>query len=85
MATTKPRTKPPPNAFDQAVGARIVELRKAAGLTPDQLAEKIERSPSQVFRYQSGDTSVDPETMAALASALGCNASDIIDGIRVGK
>lgn len=81
----RPRAIRPGNKFDQAVGARIKALKNAAGLTDQALADKIGRSVSQVFRYQSGDTRVEAETLARLGVALGCNASDFIDGISVKK
>lgn len=81
----RPRQKPLANAFDREVGARIKARKKTAGLNDQQLAAAIDRSVSQVYRYQSGDTAVDPKTLAALALALGCTASDLVDGIEVGK
>lgn len=80
---TKPRTRPAPNPFDRAVGARIRAKFHAAELTDHQLAHKIGKSVSQVYRYCSGDSRVDPEMLAKLAKVLGCKASDFVDGIRV--
>lgn len=77
----RPRAKPPVSAFNKAVGARVKALRKAHDLTDQQLADKIGRSVAQVFRYQSGDTSLDAETLVVLAGALGCSVGDIVEGI----
>lgn len=85
MIQTKPRTRPAPNAFDKAVGARIRLKRNASELTDLQIAQKISKSVSQLYRYMSGDSRIYPETLAKLAKALGCKASDFVDGIRVGK
>lgn len=73
----------PVNALDKAVGARIEALKAKAGLTTPQLAEKIGRSESQVFRYQSGDSRCDAETLMLLAKALGCAPSALLDGIKL--
>ncbi len=82
-AMGRPRVKPRAPAFDREVGRRIRERKKAAGLSDQGLADAIDRSVSQVYRYQSGDTSVDAPTLAALAMALGCTTSDLVDGIAV--
>lgn len=81
----RPREKPPARHFDRSVGDRIRALKKAHGLTDRELADKIGRSVSQIFRYQSGDTSCDAETLAALARALGSTVADLVEGIKVGK
>lgn len=81
----RPREKPLARAFDRAVGARIRALKKANDLTDQQLADKIGRSVSQVFRYQSGDTSADAQTLAMLGRALGCSVAELVEGIKVGK
>lgn len=81
----RPRVKPRAPAFDREVGKRIRAKKQAAGMNDQQLADKVGRSVSQVYRYQSGDTSVDAPTLAALATALGCTASDLVDGIGAAK
>lgn len=71
-------------AFDVAVGARIRERRKAAGLKQEPAAELVGISPAQLSRYENGETSTEPAMLARLAEAFGCKTSDFLDGIEVG-
>lgn len=70
-------------AFDAAVGARIQTKRKKVGLSQDAVAEALGCSPGQVSRYESGDTTVEPETLAKLGVVFGCTPGEFIDGIKV--
>jgi transcriptional regulator with XRE-family HTH domain len=72
-------------AFDEAVGARIKERMATAKLSPGQVAEGIDKSEAQIFRYLNGTTHVEPADLARLAKLLGCKAGDFVDGIVVGK
>lgn len=81
----RPRTRPKATAFDVAVGKRITARLPAANLKQAGLARKLRKSPSQVYRYLSGDTSVDGGTLAKIAKVLGCQVSDLIDGIKAPK
>lgn len=73
------------HAFDRAVGARIKAKRQTVGITQTDLGEKIGFSVPQVSKYESGDVTCEPATLAMIAAALGCKASDFVDGIKVGK
>lgn len=73
------------HAFDRDVGARIKTKRQAAGLTQTDLGKKIGFSVPQVSKFESGDVTCEPATLAMIAAALGCKASDFVDGIKVGK
>lgn len=59
-----------------AVGNRIMKARKAAGLTQDELAEKIRAltgnrtTKDSVSRWERGETSPDTDNLAALASIV---------------
>lgn len=81
----RPRTRPKPTAFDVEVGKRITARLPSAKLNQAGLARKLGKSPSQIYRYLSGDTSVDGETLAKIAKVLKCGVADLIDGIRVPK
>jgi transcriptional regulator with XRE-family HTH domain len=80
----RPRLKPAPD-FDQAVGQRIKLKRELSKMSPQKLADRTGFSPFQVGRFESGDTPVKPEALARIADALGCKASDFLDGIKVKK
>lgn len=49
---------------------RLIEARKARGLTRVLLAEKIGRAPATVSRWESGDQSPEPEAVDLLANRL---------------
>lgn len=50
---------------------RLVTLRKAHGLTQRELAERISGSAAAVKKWEQGGTRPVPQTVAALAIALG--------------
>jgi transcriptional regulator with XRE-family HTH domain len=54
----------------EAFGARLKELREAAGLTQVQLAEKAELHPQGIIKLERGERKPAWETVIALAKAL---------------
>lgn len=59
----------------------IKNLRKSAGLTQKELAEKIEINIRQVQKYESGEYGVGNMTLKnaiAMAKALGCSVEDLM-------
>jgi transcriptional regulator with XRE-family HTH domain len=52
-------------------GPRLRELRKAAGLSQKELAEKIEASPNTVSQWETGVRGPDLETLVELAEFFG--------------
>jgi transcriptional regulator with XRE-family HTH domain len=77
----RPRLNEPPS-FDKAVGERIRKKRELCNMTPIKLADRSGQSVYQISRFESGDQPVKPEVMARIAEALGCKASDFLDGIK---
>lgn len=57
---------------------RIHELRKARGLTVEELAAKADMSPSYVSLMASGARNISVSNMKKLALALGCNPLDLL-------
>jgi len=54
------------------VGVRIKSRRKQIGMSAEQLAEKIGKSPATVYRYENGEIrAVDSEVLLPIADALG--------------
>ena len=54
------------------IGERIKETRTKIGLSADELAEKIGKNRTTVFRYENGDIGNLPiEIVSAIAKALG--------------
>lgn len=78
----RPRTRPKAGAFDREVGRRITKRRESAGMSQAELARALKKSPSQIYRYGSGDSSVDSQTLARIAAVLKCTVGDLIDGVK---
>lgn len=60
---------------------RIREIREAAGLSSDQLAERVGTSGAQIRRLESGDRKLTDGWMARIAEALGCTPADLIANV----
>lgn len=60
------------------IGLRVMALRKCAGLTQEQLADKAGLQRTHVVRIEAGKYAVTLETIQAIAEALGMTV-DIID------
>jgi transcriptional regulator with XRE-family HTH domain len=57
---------------------RIREIRRAAKLTLDQLAERMGVDPSTVSRLEKGEVKISAEYLRALAAALGRHPLEFI-------
>ena len=60
------------------IGQRIAALRKAAGLTQEELAIRAQLQRTHIGRIEGGRYAVTLETVQAIAQALGMTV-DIID------
>jgi transcriptional regulator with XRE-family HTH domain len=60
------------------IGQRIAALRKAAGLTQEELAIRAQLQRTHIGRIEAGRYAVTLETVQAIAQALGMTV-DIID------
>ena len=67
----------------QLFGERLRALRKNAGLTQQQLAEKSGFTASVIARYEAGGSLPRPQALEKLAAALGVPVSDL-DGSNFG-
>jgi transcriptional regulator with XRE-family HTH domain len=61
------------------LGARLKEIRKARGLTQEELAEKVDLSPQYLSRLEGGHQSPSIETVATLAEALDLELFELFD------
>lgn len=52
------------------IGAQIRRYRRAAGLTVEALAQAVHKSKSTVSKYETGEISLDVETLLEIADAL---------------
>lgn len=63
------------STFSNRVAARLVKLREASGLTPDELAAKVtksgyEISPVTLRHWENGNRAVALDAVPALAKSL---------------
>ena len=65
-------------ATRERIGKRIAALRKLAGLSQEQLAERTGLQRTHISRIEAGKYAVTLETIQAIAEALGMTV-DIID------
>ncbi|RJF87799.1 helix-turn-helix domain-containing protein [Oleomonas cavernae] len=57
---------------------RLAELRRRAGLTQDQLAERAETGRSQIVKLERGERRLTVDWMLRLARALNCEPKDLL-------
>lgn len=62
---------------DKKLGKRIQKLRKNAGLTQEQLAEKIRLSSKYVQFIENGNRMPSLKTVYKIARTLGTKAKDL--------
>ena len=63
------------------LGSRIRQARDRAGLTQEQLAERIGVSRTAIARYESGEIEPKLHNLAAIAMALSVSCDELL-GIR---
>ncbi len=61
----------------QTVMRKLIELRKKAGLTQRQLADRLEREQSFVWRIETGERRLDVVEFYWVCKALGANADSV--------
>lgn len=61
------------------LGARIKELRKAKGLSQDQLSESIGIDPKHLSRIEVGKSYPYMETLESIAKSLGVEIKDLFE------
>lgn len=60
------------------VGRKISALRKARGLTGEQLAELIHVTPQAISKWENGKCLPETATLPLLARALACSIDEIL-------
>ena len=66
------------SARHRALIAAIVEARRAAGLTQRQLADKLGRSDSFVWKIEAGERRVDVLEFIEIARCLRADAAELL-------
>ena len=64
---------------DKAVGKKIRDLRRSAGLTQVGLSEKANIESNTIARLERGEHTASTSTLQKLAKALNVKVSDILD------
>ena len=64
-------------------GQRVRTLRRAQGLTQEQLAEAADLNPRTVQKIEAGELNIVVTTLARIQTALGCSAGDLVDSNEV--
>jgi len=73
------------SSMKRTVGLRIREARKAAGLTQDALAERLDRTVESISNLERGKSLPSLEGLAAIARELGLRLSDLVADIEAGS
>jgi transcriptional regulator with XRE-family HTH domain len=68
--------------LSEEIGARLRQLRAQAGLTQDQLAEKLGISKRTQGNYESGASDAPASYLSLAASELGFDVAFIVNGVR---
>lgn len=66
--------------MSEKIGSKIKQLREAAGLTQEELAEVAGIQPSKVALVESGEASPTIATLLKIARRLGIRLGTILDG-----
>jgi HTH-type transcriptional regulator / antitoxin HipB len=65
----------------QAVGRALRELRKRAGLTQEQVAERMGTSSTYLSRLEAGQRDIRLSTVLRLLDAIGADLRQLSDAI----
>jgi transcriptional regulator with XRE-family HTH domain len=69
----------PRGDYAQIFGARLRELRTAAGLTQRELAARSGTSSAAISNFEAGNNAPTLGTLVRLADALECNVTTLVD------
>ena len=67
------------------LGAKVRAARESAGLSQEQLAERINRTPETISNVERGKTMPAIETLQALCSALGLRLPELFTDEELGR
>ena len=65
--------------INKHIGSRIRSCRKAQGMTLQQLADKIHKSRASLSKYETGEITLDIETLYDISAALDVDLSRLTD------
>lgn len=61
--------------------ARLIDARKALGLSQEEVGARLNRHQQFVSRYETGERRLDVVEFVDVARALGCDIAVIIDSV----
>lgn len=64
--------------MDAAIGLRVRQLRRAAGLSQSALAEKLEITFQQIQKYENGKNRISASALVLICKALGTSTKEIL-------
>lgn len=70
-------TVPPPTSPGAHVGARVREIRSAAGMSLRELARRLKLSPATVTALEKGYTTMTVDRLHEIATAIGVSPSEL--------
>jgi transcriptional regulator with XRE-family HTH domain len=70
--------------FDRLLGQRIMELRRLAGMTQNQLAQRLGVSTQQVHKFEKGTDQVSAGQLLVIARSVDVAVANLIDGYEDG-
>lgn len=65
----------------KAIGRKIQELRKAQGLTQEQLAEKVNISPHYLSALERGVYNIKLDLLVDTLNTLNCSADEVFQDV----
>lgn len=63
--------------------ARLIDARKALGLSQDEVGTRLNRHQQFVSRYETGERRLDVVEFVDVARALGCDLAEMIDSVSI--
>lgn len=70
-----------PNSLDTALGVRIRQLRREAGLSQTQLAQAVGVTFQQIQKYERGANRISFSRLIGIAHALQCSVPDMMNNL----
>ena len=69
------------NEIDKHIGAKILSIRLALGLSRDQLAKKLDVTQQQLQKYEKGTNRISVSRLVVIAKALSQGVSYFYEGL----
>lgn len=65
--------------LSKSIGSKIRNVRKYKGITLEQLASKIHKSKATISKYETGEITLDVDTLYEIAQALELEVDQLLD------